>query len=82
MIAPVLVLGGFRYLSVDGTILQPDRVFSDADIAAQRVFDSDFDPEIESAPGDPEIINPRRRPYWEAVAQRAGYQLDDLLTTR
>ncbi|OZE03884.1 hypothetical protein CH255_19750 [Rhodococcus sp. 05-2255-2A2] len=81
MILPVLVLGAGRYLDVSGRVLPPERTYSAAEIAAHSVWDPGFDPEIAGAPGEPEVLAPERRAYWESVAARGGHSLRELLAS-
>jgi hypothetical protein len=85
----ILILGGFRYLLLDGTIQVDSPVGAGASSAddierAQQVAGAESrserpQSEVGSRWGAPAYVNRRTRAYWESRAAVAGYTLAELL---
>lgn len=78
MIAPVLHLGGNRWLTVTGTVV-PGRVIPPGNIDISRDINPDYDPVADAAPGDPVFLTVENRYRWDVIARSGGHNLDDLL---
>ncbi len=78
MLAPVLALGGNRWLTVDGQVVfgNPPAV---AELEALKGMDPDFDPVTAGAPGDPVTLTDGNWDEWEAAAAIGGHTLEQLL---
>lgn len=77
MLAPVLFLGGNRWLTVDGQIVAGNPP-PPAELEALKGMDPDFDTETAGAPGDPVRLTDANRAEWEAAAAIGGHTLDRL----
>lgn len=79
MIVPVLYLGGNRYLTVQGSVVE-GRVRSPESIAISRMLNPDYEPyETEGAPAPVMPLTAANRSGWELAAARGGRTLAELL---
>ncbi|QTF81739.1 hypothetical protein SEA_BEEGEE_36 [Gordonia phage BeeGee] len=79
MVLPVLVLGGGRYLTLTGEVVEARRQFTAEEAELCRTLSPDWDPELEAAPGDAVRLTDDRRSQWEESARRGGHALSELL---
>jgi len=77
MLAPVLFLGGNRWLTVDGKVVAGNPPMPE-ELEALKSMDPDFDTETAGAPGDPVRLTDANRAEWEAAAAIGGHTLDRL----
>lgn len=78
----VLVLGGYRWLGMDGRLLTVPADFAEwAADRAQLATETGEDPQVEvgSLYGSAVNLTSRTLAYWEAAALRGGHVLEDLL---
>lgn len=79
MILPVLVLGGGRYLTLAGEVVEARRTFTAEETKLCRSLSPDWDSELGAAPGDGVRLTDDCRAQWEESARRGGHILSELL---
>jgi hypothetical protein len=78
----ILILGGFRYLHLDGNIqVAEDDPWRAQQVAAAEARSEDSQSVVGGRWGEPVYVNRRTRAYWESRAAVSGHTLDELLAS-